>query len=35
MLDFLGAEAFRVVGVSVKLGVFEALTDAPLTPAET
>mgnify|MGYP001557838926 FL=1 len=24
MLDFLGAQAFRVVGVGVRLGVFEA-----------
>src|SRR3990172_2909114 len=35
MLDFLGAQAFRAVGVAVKLGVFEALSGGPLTAAET
>ncbi len=35
MLDFLGAQAFRVVCVAVKLGVFEALSGGPLTAAET
>ncbi len=35
MLDFLGAQAFRVVGVGVRLGVFEALSGGPLTAAET
>src|SRR3990172_801386 len=34
MLDFLGAQAFRAVGVAVKLGVFEALSGGPLTAAE-
>lgn len=35
MLDFLGAQAFRVVGVGIRLGVFEALSGGPLTAAET
>ncbi len=35
MLDFLGAQAFRAVGVAVHLGVFEALNAGPATPAET
>ena len=35
MLDFLGAEAFRVACAGVKLGVFEALSAGPLTAAET
>lgn len=35
MLDFLGAQAFRVVGVGVRLGVFEALSGGPLAAAET
>jgi len=35
MLDFLGAQAFRAVCVAVKLGVFETLSDRPLTAAET
>jgi len=35
MLDFLGAQAFRVVGVGVRLGVFEALSSGPLSAAET
>jgi len=34
MLDFLGAQAFRVLCVAVKLGVFEALGGGPLTAAE-
>jgi hypothetical protein len=34
MLDFLGAQAFRTVCVAVKLGVFEALSEGPLTAAE-
>ena len=34
MLDFLGAQAFRVVGVGVRLGVFEALSGGSLTAAE-
>ena len=35
MLDFLGAQAFRAVGVAVRLGVFEALSRGPLTAVET
>jgi len=35
MLDFLGAQAFRVVGVGVRLGIFEALSGGPLSAAET
>jgi len=35
MLDFLGAEAFRVACAGVKLGVFEALSAGPLTAPET
>jgi hypothetical protein len=35
MLEFLGAEAFRAACAGVKLGVFEALSDGPLTAAET
>lgn len=31
MLDFLGAQAFRAVGVAVRLGVFETLAGEPLT----
>ena len=34
MLDFLGAQAFRVVCVAAKFGVFETLTAGPLTAAE-
>lgn len=30
LLDFLGAQAFRVVCVALKLGVFEALAEGPL-----
>src|SRR5574341_211342 len=35
ILDFLGAQAFRAVGVAVRLGVFEALSSGPLTAVET
>ena len=34
MLDFLGAQAFRVLCVAGRLGVFEALRHGPLTAAE-
>ena len=33
MLDFLGAQAFRVVCIATKLGVLEALRDGPLASA--
>lgn len=35
MLDFLGAQAYRVLGVAVRLNIFEALSGGPLTAAET
>ena len=35
MLDFLGAQAFRVLCVAVKLGVFDALSRGSRTAAET
>ncbi|MBI4583543.1 MAG: methyltransferase domain-containing protein [Planctomycetes bacterium] len=35
ILDFLGAQAFRAVCVAVRLGVFETLSGAPLTAAQT
>src|SRR5690349_10606380 len=34
MLDFLGAQAFRALGVAIRLGIFEALADGPMTSSE-
>jgi Dimerisation domain len=35
MLDILGADDFRAACAGVKLGIFEALSDGPLTADET